>query len=161
MLREVSKKELIQIRRLQMADVINHKEAIHELLRVCFKSTYGDEVLDTFIDAKYNGLVEYLNKEKAYIFGAINEQSLIGFLWGYPVNTPLETVFHIAYISVLQSGRRIGIGEKLIDKAEKECRKLGLKHVELIVGSDNSSALSFYNHCGYTLSRYYLRKEMR
>lgn len=147
--------------KLQLNDIIEHEDSICKLLMICFQSTYEKKVLDKVIIEKYAGLKKYIQAGNAYTFGAIEDNSLIGFLWGYPVITPIETVFHVAYISVLESGRRLGIGVKLIEAAEKECRDLGLGRVELIVGAENRVALDFYNHCGYKPDRYYLRKDVK
>lgn len=151
----------MEIRKLNTNDIITFKDSIYELLTICLQSTYQGEMVESLIDDKYTGLIEYVNEGQAHTFGAIKDASLIGFLWGYPVETPLEKVFHIAYISVLNNGRRMGIGEKLIAEAEKECKRIGLQHVELIVGAENKSAMCFYDYCGYKQDRYYLRKEVR
>jgi len=163
MLREVENAEgvIMYIQKLDVNDISNHQAELKELLRICFQNTYEDEVFDELIDGKYIGLVEYVRSRKAHTFGAIKDDKLIGFLWGYPVETPMETVFHVAYIAVLENGRRLGIGRLLLNEAEKECKTLGLNHVELIVGAENKSALHFYDNCGYTADRYYMRKEVR
>lgn len=151
----------LEIRKLQIKDIIEYKDSVHELLKICFQITYDEKVFDEVIDGKYMSLINYMKSGKAYTFGAIKKDSLIGFLWGYPVVTPLEIVFHVAYICVLENGRGFGIGRQLIKEAENECKKLGLNHVELIVGANNISALGFYDHCGYKPVRYYLRKKVR
>ena len=83
---------------------------------------------------------------------------MLGFLWGYPIDTPIETVFHIAYISVEERSRGRGIGRQLLEEAEKICKQLGLNHVELIVGKKNYDAIRFYNNCEYNVNQYMLRK---
>lgn len=149
------------IRKLKLNDIVEYREDIYELLTICFKHTYKLEISNDVIDKKYIGLINYIESGKAYIFGAIEDEALIGFLWGYPVSTPVETVFHVAYISVIETKRRCGIGQKLITEAEKVCKELGLNQVELIVGAENFSALSFYKQSGYLIDRYCLRKDFR
>lgn len=151
----------MEIIKLRTDDLKEYKNSIQKLLRICFQSTYKEDDLNETIICKYNGLIEYVETGKACTFGAIEDNCLIGFLWGYPVATPFETVFHIAYISVMESGRRKGVGQKLVEAAEEKCKALGLEHVELIVGVNNVEAMSFYSKCGYKPDRCYLRKEMR
>lgn len=66
----------------------------------------------------------------------------------------------MAYISVKEQGRKQGMGRQLIRAAEEKTKELGINHVELIVGSNNKTALEFYSHCGYETDRYFLRKEL-
>lgn len=148
------------IRKLKLNDIVEHQEDIYKLLIICFKNTYKLEISNDVIDKKYIGLINYIESGRAYIFGAIDDEALIGFLWGYPVHTPVETVFHVAYISVVETKRRLGIGQKLMNEAEKLCKELGLNQMELIVGAENSSALSFYKQSGYIIDRYCLRKDL-
>lgn len=163
MLREEKNAEgvIMYIRKLNVDDIVNHHVEVKELLKICFQNTYEDEILDEVIESKYTGLIDYVRSGKAHTFGAIKEESLIGFLWGYPIDTPMETVFHVAYISVMEAGRRLGIGQSLLGQAEKECMMMELNHIELIVGAENISALNFYDYCGYRANRYYMRKEVR
>lgn len=146
---------------LDSRKIIHYQDDIHELLKMCFESTYEYSISEDIVNEKYLGLINYINADKAYVFGAIDNNHLLGFLWGYPVDTLSETVFHVAYIAIKASERRSGIGQKLLYESEKKCSKLGLKHIELIVGAKNSSALSFYEHCGYKPDRLYMRKEVR
>ena len=152
----------MEILRLSSNDIVKYKDSVVELLKLCIQYTYETDArsLSGFLDEKYNALINYAETGKAYVFGAVDGGKLTGFLWGYPVETPFETVFHVAYISVLETGRRLGTGQKLLAEAEKQCALLGLKNVELIVGAENASALSFYDHCGYKPCRYYLKKEV-
>lgn len=134
-----------------------YRTEIHEYLKMCFQTTYGKSD-DVLIHSKIDKLVEFINDGKAYVFGAFVEDAMIGFLWGYPVKGPFETVFHIAYIAVAEQGRKKGIGSKLVSAAEKHAKTLGLYHVELIVSSDNYNALEFYTAMGYEQDRYIMRK---
>ena len=145
---------------LSSNDIKEHHSLIFELLRICFRSTYTDAVSVQLIESKIDNLLEYINRGEAYVFGVFSNNSLQGFLWGYPVKTLFEPVFHVAYIAVKEQGRKQGMGRQLIRAAEKKAEELGINHVELIVGSNNKTALDFYSHCGYETDRYFLRKEV-
>mgnify|MGYP002561592077 CR=1 FL=1 len=137
-----------------------YRTEIHEYLKMCFQTTYGKSD-DVLIHSKIDKLVEFINDGKAYVFGAFVEDVMIGFLWGYPVKGPFETVFHIAYIAVAEQGREKGTGSKLVSVAEKHARTHGIHHVELIVGVDNHNALEFYTVMGYGQDRCIMRKRIK
>ncbi len=149
------------IKKFNYRDVVENKESIEELLRICFRSTYGKEVKQVEIYEKYDSLAEHVKAEKAYVFGCFCEETLIGFMWGYPVKTPFETVFHIAYIAVFEQGRRKGIGSKLLYEAEKQAVELGIDRIELIVGATNDKAEEFYKKTGYQICRNVMAKSIK
>ena len=143
----------MEISKLCRADVERHQSTIKELLRICFRSTYETDVKSEILDEKYEGLISYVESGKAFIFGAVDGDSLIGFLWGYPVKTLFEPVFHIAYIAVNEHRRKSGIGKLLLATAEQQARELGLGRMELIVGVSNGRAVEFYQNLGYVAVR--------
>lgn len=148
------------IRELEEKDIQTYFDDISEHLRNCFVSSYEDIPTDEFLCGKIVQLKEYIGNHSAFVFGAIDKENLIGFLWGYPMTTPLSEVFHVAYISVKENMRGKGIGHKLISEAEQTAEKLGLKVIELITGEKNQSALHFYYETGYSVDRYVMRKHL-
>ena len=145
------------IKRLNEQDVSELRDTIYYFLEICFISTFG-KTDKQLIETKLDGLVNYVKEGKAYLFGAFCEKQMFGFLWGYPVRNPFETVFHIAYISVTESGRRQGIGRNLILAAEEQANAMGINKVELIVGANNNSAFDFYKKMDYETDRIILSK---
>ncbi|RUW52462.1 GNAT family acetyltransferase [Mesorhizobium sp. M1A.F.Ca.ET.072.01.1.1] len=55
----------------------------------------------------------------------------------------------ISRIAVLQSHRQKGIGEALIQEAERRLASLGCVKINLQVVVSNSAVLAFYRKCGY------------
>ena len=149
------------IKELNYVDIVENRESIEELLKICFRSTYGRDVKQVVIDEKYNSLAVHVKAENAYVFGCFDEEKLIGFMWGYPVITPFETVFHIAYIALFEYGRRKGIGSKLLYEAEKQAVELGIDRIELIVGATNDKAEEFYKKAGYQTCRNVMAKSIK
>ncbi len=60
----------------------------------------------------------------------------------------------IVSINALKRGR--GIGSRLMDAAEEELRRRGVRAAHLVTTSDNPRALSFYVRRGYRLVRLHL-----
>jgi GNAT superfamily N-acetyltransferase len=60
----------------------------------------------------------------------------------------------IVSLNALEAGR--GIGSRLMDVAEEELRRRGVRTAHLVTTNDNSRALSFYVRRGYRLVRLHL-----
>lgn len=58
----------------------------------------------------------------------------------------------VYYVAVRESHRRLGIGSELMRAAEEWLREVGAVKVQLMVRSDNESALHFYGKVGYETS---------
>jgi ribosomal protein S18 acetylase RimI-like enzyme len=58
----------------------------------------------------------------------------------------------VYYVAVKESHRRQGIGSELMRAAEEWLREVGAVKVQLMVRSDNESALHFYGKVGYETS---------
>lgn len=145
------------IKKLDAQDVREFRDTIYNFLEICFTSTF-EKTDKRLIETKLEGLVNYIKEDKAYLFGAFCEKQMVGFLWGYPVSNPFETVFHVAYIAVSENGRRQGIGRNLILAAENQANTMGINKVELIVGANNNGALDFYKKMEYEMDRITLSK---
>ena len=145
------------IKQLNAQDVIELRDDICNFLEICFMSTF-EKADKQLIETKLDGLVKYVKEGKAYLLGAFCEEQMLGFLWGYPVSSPFEIVFHIAYLSVSENGRRRGIGRNLILAAENQANAIGINKVELIVGANNIGALDFYKKMNYETDRIILNK---
>ncbi len=64
---------------------------------------------------------------------------------------------HIITIDVVAAFRRFGVGSLLLRAAEDRLIVAGCRTVELETAVDNVSALSFYKHHGYNVTRTFPR----
>lgn len=145
-------------RELNVSDIDIYRKDLIELIQICFFDTYDRYADDELVNTKVDNLKVYIHEKKAYVLGAVTDNELIGFLWAYPVETPFETVLHIAYISTKAGHRGKGIGGHLISAIEKKAGEMHFEHIELIVGAYNSGAIKFYSKHDYEHDRYVLRK---
>ena len=58
----------------------------------------------------------------------------------------------VYYLAVGKAHQRSGIGSGLMGAAEDRLRKMGAIKVQLMVRSENESALGFYDSVGYEIS---------
>ncbi len=153
-------KDSFKIIALTSTDVIKYKEELICFLEIDFNETYKSEVKTSYIENKINGLVEYIDHGMACTFGAVIKGKLVGFLWGYIIDSPVEKVFHIAYLAVDQDYRKQGLGVALIRSAENAAKSQKVRTVELIVAKKNQNAIRFYEKSGYDVDRMIYRKEI-
>ena len=151
----------MNIRILCKTDIICFQEDIYRFLCMCINPN-ADKVIDeVFIRKKIINLKYYIDKNMAYVYAAFDKDDMVGFLWGYPIVTPVSEDFHIAYIAVKSDFRGKGIGGKLIKTAENTSKELGIENTELIVDVNNITAMNFYIDNGYEVKRNVLRKKIR
>lgn len=150
----------MNILKLCETDIEKYKNDINDLMQICFKETYGQSIDQTILVSKIEDLKEHIRNHRAVVFGAIENEELIGFVWSYPMKNPFETVFHVAYISTKTMYRRRGIGKRLLKKVEEAAIEQAITQVELIVGANNKRAIEFYSNCHYSSERYILRKPL-
>ena len=85
-----------------------------------------------------------------------------GFVWRTPDGKNLGLVTwavdgheaEIVSLHALEPGR--GVGTRLMDAAEDELRRRGVKTVRVVTTNDNPQALSFYVRRGYRMVRLHL-----
>ena len=53
------------------------------------------------------------------------------------------------YLAVDPDFQQNGIGRRMVEKAEKELRKLGCRKINLQVRNSNKSMIAFYEHIGF------------
>lgn len=152
------KEENRMVKRLDSQDVENHKKELYALMQMDYISTYGFEIEQQLVESKINALPEYIDSDRAIVYGVFNESRLSSFIWAYPIMNPNGRVLHVAYIAVSETDRNKGVGSKLIAAIEQDAKKMGIKSVELIVGSNNYIARSFYIKNHYKEDRLILKK---
>jgi ribosomal-protein-alanine N-acetyltransferase len=88
--------------------------------------------------------------------GAESEPSILGFI---VAEANRRRVGHVLTIDVPPVRRRLRVGSKLLEAAEKRLRATPCHRVVLETAVDNSAALAFYKRHGYdivnTVPRYY------
>lgn len=151
----------MKIRRCEVNDILNQKKTIFDLFEECIDSSFeaGDEK-EKFITRKVQELIYYL-KKNAVVYIATEETKIIGFVWAYPVEGGFDKRFHIAYISVFESLRGMGIGKLLVKEVEKEAYRQKIKQIELNVSISNKNAVDFYHKVNFYPERILLVKEVK
>ena len=110
-------------------------------------------------------VMNYIDQENNEILLAEQDGEIRGMVmldWidrpGSPYNLA-RRFCHVAEIAVDERFRRMGVGKELMEGAKAECRKRGIRRIELDVWSFND-ALAFYEAEGFTVFRRFMEYEV-
>ena len=152
---------MFKIKRLSVNDIRLFKDTV---IRFIYESTTNASYLDSFVKAdaeqKFDELDNYLSQDKAIVYGAIEDNTLIGFVWAY--EHPFRDDKSRIYVSILHidaQNRSRKIGQYLLSKIEEEATSLGYGSVFLHIESFNDGAIRFYNKMGYVPERIQMVKK--
>lgn len=144
------------------AEQVNHyRAAIKQLLDYCKCCSSGEQMPEAFFEAKVNELVQYVAQAQGFVFGALEADKLIGFLWACEIGKENTRRFHIMYFAVSPDCQKQGIGSALMDAAERKAQELGIYQTELNVHTHNPGAMEYYVHHGYAAERITMKKDLR
>jgi len=91
------------------------------------------------------------NNENYPVFIAEIDDFIAGFIYLSPYRQGKMALKHTAEISFFidKNHRRKGIGKKLIEHTEKECKKSGIKTIVAIILDNNKASVNLVEKCGY------------
>ncbi len=149
------------VRLMNEKDIEENNIELKQLIECCISSTYRIDNLHAFSEKKIKDLQFHISNNTAYPLIALENDKVIGFLWGYPTKGVKGTAFHLAYISVLPEARGRGVAKELIKYAEMVARDHGFNQMELIVNTENKGALSLYKKMNFEAERMILSKALQ
>ncbi len=152
----------MKIKRLFAKDCEKYqKELTYYIYESVKNAAFEESYVEEQAYQKYQELHDYLDQEKAIVFGAFEEQRLIGFLWSYPY--PFRDDKKRLYVSILHIDsefRNKHYGEELLKKMEDVAVDLGFQAIYLHAEAQNQGALRFYERAGYKKERIQLVKQV-
>lgn len=123
---------------------------------------YDKNIKDSFIVS--NNYVNLYNKDNNVLFGACENNLIVGFIYGYikykASDFVTKGIAQIDALYVLDNYRNKGIGKKLIDKFYEWCEENNIKIVEISVFKNNTNAYNLYEKLGYEVTEYKMVKEL-
>ena len=150
------------IRELKSEDLEKYSLAVKELLIETYINNFRiqDKQAEELCEDKLSLLAGYISTGSAIVIAAIEMDELIGFTWLYKHYFFGEKRLHVNQIAVNTRYRGKGIGKKLIQEAENQAIREGIKTIDLFVSEVNQSALNLYDKLGFNTERRYMKKEL-
>lgn len=150
----------MEIKRLYAEDVSLYWNKLHMLMDTCYEVTFDGPAPKAFSDKKLGELRTYLTENKAFLFGAIEESQMYGFLWCHELNTVLARTFHVAYGGVDPAAEGRGLFTAMFVEAENLARSLGFHIAELRVAVRNPKVIDIHTKHGYQVEDVIMRKRL-
>ncbi|UJS28633.1 GNAT family N-acetyltransferase [Macrococcoides canis] len=109
---------------------------------------------------KYYDIFSFIENESSYIYGHLENDTVVSFIWAYNRKVNDEDRVHISYISVESTYSGRGYGSALIKKIRDTSLKNNIKKLELNVSSNNENALRLYEKLGFVTESILLTKQI-
>jgi len=149
------------IRRINKQDVLENENKMKELIEITYRTNFqGNYNYNKIAIDTYNRLVSFIDDNTAILFGAFNENEILGFIWAHEREFMGEIRLHGALLVVDESIRHIGIGKELMLKMEEIARERNIKTIESLITSNNSKIVLFTEKLGYKCTRMQIEKEV-
>ena len=134
-----------------------------ELTQYIYESNNHCEYINNYsldeADTKVSEMKEYIQNEKAIVYGAVENEKLMGFVWGYTYPFREDTNrLYVSIIHVSNACRSRGIGKQLLSALETEAKKIGYSAIFLHTEAFNTGAIHFYEREGFLKERIQLAK---
>ena len=111
-------------------------KSVSEIEKICFSEPWSE-----------NALMSECENEQALFFVAEENGNVTGYIG---MHTVLDECY-IANIAVFPEYRRRGIGDSLLNFAEKKAAQSGCSFISLEVRVSNSGAIALYEKHGYEI----------
>lgn len=147
------------IREIQLVDIKNNMDKIKKLIL---------DVLDINlvynsskeIDRIYENMIIYKEDGTALIFGAFEDEELLGFIWGYErISNNINTI-HVNHLVVDSKSRSKGLGGKLLNTLEQVSKLKNIDKIELMATCSNKKTIDFYEKNNFNKERVLLCKKI-
>ena len=111
------------------------------------------------IEASRQFIHERLTNDESVIFLAIEDKRALGFIQLYPLfaSVALQSLWLLNDLFVVESARKQGVGERLMQQAEQFAYETGSRGLFLRTATDNFPAQQLYEKCGWVRDETFYR----
>lgn len=113
----------------------------------CAKLSQIEELRTPFGDFISESFYQKMIEEDAIFYVTKKENEIIGFLVAQKLKGDLV---NLDLLTVKKEYRNKGVGKKLLDTFQNECKKLNAKFILLYAPKMNQKTQKFYEACGFT-----------
>lgn len=111
-------------------------------------------------EKKIDGLIEHVSNGSAIVFGVLEKEDLIGYVWAYEHPFREEVRIYVNEIHVDEAYRNRGIGKQLLHAIENMAKERGYGALYIHAEGNNDGAIRLYQNEGYIVERIQLRKTL-
>lgn len=152
----------MQVIQLTSDSVTKYEYSIKSLLRIGYMASFNAMPTPRYVDEKIAKLHCFLQDGSAIVLGIEeDDHKLAGYLWAFSHNTVHGLRLHVQHLAVMPQYQGQGMGKLLIEKLDEIAQGRNIREIELIVSSDNQSAVDFYTKREFAVERYIMTKRVK
>ncbi len=103
---------------------------------------------------------DYIEDGSAFVVGAKDNCTLVGFSWAYSLKIFDEPRFHINMIGVNAGYRKRGIAQHLVEMQMNEAKKRGVRVIEAMTTRSNKNSYNWFHSLGFEDERVKVKLEL-
>ena len=153
----------MEIKTLSAELAEKHFETLTEFY---YKNSKACSSMESFVledaEVKIEFMIAHIRDNTAIVFGAFDNDELVGYLWAYRIKFRDEDRVYVSEIHVAEKCRGQGLGHLLLNAVEEESRKIGeVTALYIHTEAGNAGAIRLYESEGYRMERVQMRKALR
>lgn len=139
------KEQVDGIVQLDPGQIREYRDSLAELIYLNTKAHFAcesatpEEALEEVDD-----MMEFVTKQKAFVFAKLIDQMLVGFIWLFPRNADGCVQYRVRAVTVLPDHQGKHIASDLVKRAEKAVMERGANDIWVFADAHNTGACTLY-----------------
>lgn len=146
------------IKKLDYDDILLYREDLVDIF-IQMEEKKSNKIRKTW-EEKVDEMNLYVRKKEAIVFGALDNNNLISFIWAYFRFFANEKRIHVNYFGTKEEYRGKSIGGKLLKHIEIFAKENGVNKLDLNVDVNNCRAINFYTKNGFNNEKILMSKKI-
>lgn len=146
---------------LSSEDIETYKFNIINLMKQSYSISFPKEKNNQQdFEKRIISLKNYINNEQAVVYGAMENNKVIGFIWFFYKIVQDKNIVHVNHFVIDEKYRGAGIGKQLWLRLEQYGTAKKIDEIELMVTKNNYEALKFYEKKDFEVERLIMKKRL-
>lgn len=158
---DIKGEKMIDIRLLTKEDLLSNEEELIFLMDRVLSENMDYTITREMCKRYYEDMKRFYDDGTAVLIGAFDGEKLVGFHWGYILDTPGGKRMHSYHGSVDPAYRSQGIGRRFWPVLEEEAKKRNVYTIEAMCTYANRIAVNFHLHYGFEIERLKVVKRLK
>lgn len=152
---------MIEIRLLNETDVIKYEKNLIRFMTMVLTENM-DQIIPEELPVKYvKDMKKFIKDGSAIIFGAFDNDKIVGFHWGYEIKNINERRIHSYHVAIEYDYRGQKIGSRFFKMFEEEALKRDIYVIEAMCTYSNKIAVNYHLHNGFEIERLKVKKLLK
>lgn len=154
---------MVDIRLLNEKDVEKYQTDLHNFMQIVLteNETMSQKKIVQLADKYVEDMKAFIKDGSAILIGAFDKDKIVGFHWGYVINTINGKRVHSYFNAIYPDYRRQQIGSRFFRRLEEEAMERGIYTIEAMCKYANKGAVEYHLHNGFKIERLKVVKKLK